>query len=582
MLAAGVLACGPGVARAQYGVGEPQIERVTPRITLAVVPRTILVQRLAAEGFSVGLLSAGIGNASAEQTFRDISAGNREPPPSDAVPGLLESTLARAGLRGSLRRIEVSPDELSGLIARLRGADMLIAVGKPPPSRNAALPIGIAGAGFDGTLTSDSTRTRGYVLSTDLAPTILRRLGLPIPGEMDGEPIRAVGDVDPDAVDELGDRMTAVADRRIRELTLCLAIWIVAALALGLLPGRRRAAAAWLGLAFAYLPVLLLVGAAIRPHHADVEGLLVAAGAAGLAALTLRVLPGWWAAAVACAVTIGGYGIDVLAGSELTRLSLLGPDPIYGARFYGIGNELEALFAVMVPVGVGAGLSAWRQSGKAVNERGAVLAFVLGGLLTALVFGAGRFGADVGAAIVLPVGAVVAAWVVLAEASPALGPIRATKRQRLVAATILAAPPLVLALLILIDLVSGANAHLTRSVIDAGGASNLSETVQRRLELSAHDFSQAAGKPLFWVVIVGLVVAIGRWRRIDAWLRPYRLARAGLIGACAAVAVGVLVNDSGATFLVLGTLALGASLAYAWSRTGEIRSSPRNASVSDG
>ena len=118
-----------------------------------------------------------------------------------------------------------------------------------------------------------------------------------------------------------------------------------------------------------------------------------------------------------------------------------------------------------------------------------------------------------------------------------------------------------------IDLVSGGNSHLTRSVLDAGGAGDLADVAQRRLELSAHDFAQAAGNPLFWIVMVGIAVAATRLRRIDAWLRPVPAVRAGLIGACAAVAAGVLVNDSGATFLTLGALALGAALAFAWAQT---------------
>jgi hypothetical protein len=566
-IAAGVVACG-GAAPAQ---ARP------PVVTLALVPRTTLVQRLADTGFSVGLLSAGIGNVPAEETYRDISAGNREPPPSDAVPGLLQSTLSRAGLSDSLRKVQVAPDDLSRLVARLRGGDLLIALGKPPPPNDRALPIGIAGAGFDGTLTSDSTRTSGYVLSTDLAPTILHRLGVSIPDEMDGEPIRAKGDIDPGAVIELGDRMTAVADRRIRELTICIAVWLLAALAIGRKPARRRAAAAWLGLAFAYLPLLLLAGAAIEPKYADVEGLLVAGGAAALGALTLIVVGGWWAAAVACGVTVIAYAIDMLTGSELTRLSLLGPDPIYGARFYGIGNELEALFAVMVPVGVGAGLSAWRKSGKPLNERVAVLAFVVAGLLAAALFAVGRFGADVGAAIVLPVGAVVAALSVPVVDFSGYEPGKSTRapRRRVVAALV-CLPFIAVASLAVIDLASGANAHLTRSVLDAGGANDLADLAERRLRLSAHDFAQAAANPLFWMVVVGIVLAIARWRRIDAWLTPAPIARAGLIGACAAVAAGVLVNDSGATFLVLGGLALGAFLAYAWAQTGEIGGSRRN------
>jgi hypothetical protein len=306
------------------------------------------------------------------------------------------------------------------------------------------------------------------------------------------------------------------------------------------------------------------------------EGLLVGLGAAALAALTVAFASGWRGLAIGCGITVVAYAIDVIAGSGLTRLSLLGPNPIFGVRFYGIGNELEALFAVMVPAAVGAGLSAYTGWGRAVTRGAAIAAFLVAGAIGAIVFGAGAFGADVGAAIVLPVGAVVAAG-----ALPTLGSIRPTTRRSLLIPLVLT-PFIALVLLVLIDLVSGGSSHLTRTVIDAGGASDLADVAQRRLELSAHDFAQAAANPLFWVVIVGLGVAIARWRRIDAWLTPAPIARAGLIGACAAVAVGVLVNDSGATFLVLGGLALGAFLAYAWSQTGEIGGSPRNGRVDRG
>src|SRR5262249_38765605 len=186
----------------------------------------------------------------------------------------------------------------------------------------------------------------------------------------------------------------------------CLLSWIAVALATAGL-GRGRIAAAWVGLAFAYLPLMLLAAAAIEPG-AVAEAVLVGLGAATLAAIGLRLLPGWRALAIACAIRVIAYAIDVIAGSELTRLSLLGPNPIYGVRFYGIGNELEALFAVMVPVAVGAGLTACARLGKRVSGGVAIAAFLGTALIGGVVFGTGRFGADVGAAIVLPVGGVVA------------------------------------------------------------------------------------------------------------------------------------------------------------------------------
>ncbi len=349
-------------------------------------------------------------------------------------------------------------------------------------------------------------------------------------------------------------------------------------------PAARRWALAWLALAFAYMPLMLLAGAAIEPS-AVAEAVLVGLGAAALAAVTVRFVPGWWALAIACAITVSAYAVDVIAGSGLTALSLLGPNPIFGVRFYGIGNELEALIAVMVPVGVGAGLSAYSGWGRGVSRRGAGAAFVIAGLVAALVFAAGRFGADVGAAIVLPVGAAVAV-VALPDDFEHFAPNTGGQSLEIVFSAVLfaviAVPIAALVLLAFIDLVSGGNAHLTRSVLDAGGAGDLADVAERRLRLSAHDFGQAAGNPLFWVVVVGICAAIAQRRRIDAWLRPAPMARAGLIGACAAVAVGVLVNDSGATFLTLGALALGAFLAFARSQAPEFSNSPRNRRESAG
>jgi hypothetical protein len=616
-------------------------------VTVVVLPEGATVHGLTAAGLSPGVMSAGIGSVPAGQTYLDISQGNRideslydrplpplrsigarvpgwgeivqraEGAPANIVPGLLASSVLSRGMRSvggpatksaalvAARRDGVVGRETGGtltvvsaglgVVAKLARSlprdGLLIAFASPPPVKDRALPIGIAGPGFGGNLTSDSTRTDGYVLSTDVAPTILRLLGVPVPSQMDGEPIRSEGAVDPGAVEDLAERMSVIPDRRAPVVIASLIAWIaVAALAALVVPEARRAAPAWLALAFAYMPLTLLAGAALEPSGA-VEGLLVGLGAAALAGLTLWLVRGWWPLAVACAITLTAYGIDVIAGSPLTRLSLLGPNPIFGVRFYGIGNELEALIAVMVPVGVGAGLSAYSGWGRAVSRRGAMAAFLSAAVIASIVFGAGRFGADVGAAIVLPVGAAVAAASLPKanlEAFAHPGTQNASNpgpgwRRRQVAAFI-ATPFVALVFLALIDLVSGGNAHLTRSVLDAGGAGNLADIAQRRLELSADDFAQAAGNPLFWIVMVGITVAATQWRRIDAWLRPAPAARAGLIGACAAVAVGVLVNDSGATFLTLGALALGAALAFAWAQDSPvirrtppmIRRTPRN------
>ena len=248
-------------------------------MTIAVLPHTVTVGKLASiHGMGVALLSAGIGDVPAEQTYLDVSQGARIPAslydrplprtpirhgagdgvqkaparqwamvreradsaPANIVPGLLGTTLgARASARSDTGAAGLMLADERGVIAgracrsacpvvvvesadlatvrrqaaHLRGNDLLIAMERPPPASNQGLSLGIAGSGFDGTLTSDSTRMRGFVLSTDLAPTILARLGITTPADMTGEPIRTDGAADASYVQDLQDRLAQVGPR---------------------------------------------------------------------------------------------------------------------------------------------------------------------------------------------------------------------------------------------------------------------------------------------------------------------------------------------------------------------------------
>jgi len=449
---------------------------------------------------------------------------------------------------------------VSALLRTLHANDLLIAIARPTGRSEAPLAIGIAGRGFDGNLTSDSTRTNGYVLSTDIAPTILGWFGAPVPSEMSGQPIRSEGSVDPGAIVSLTDRMGVVSHRRGPVIGLSIAAWVAAALIVVLASRGRlaRPAVRVLGLSVVSLPLVLLAGAALEPSQ-GAERLLLLLGAPALAEATLAVLSGYRALAVASAVTVVAYAVDVIAGSGLTSLSLLGPNPGLGVRFYGIGNELEALLAVLVVAGCGAALSGFL---PALAPRRSALAFLGAGLLCAFVFAAGRFGADVGAAIVFPVGAAVAAVLV------------AGRGRRSALLLVVAAPFGALALLALIDLVSGANAHLTRSVLDAGGLGGLADVAQRRLQLSAHSFARPVLLVFLPVVLVLAALAVLRRDRLRAWLRDAPAMRAGLLGALAATAIGTLANDSGALLLEIGAAYLLVFTGFAWTERPPSRERP--------
>jgi hypothetical protein len=595
-------AIGATIALALLLVLAPAADAARPdRVNVVIWPADTTLGDLAAAGFSPGLMSAGLGTVPPDQTYLDIGQGNRvfdslydeelpsrrrecwrwmetvearaESAPADIVPFLLNREARSHGAavfwlgdvacpfggfpggegpvgfrtlfygEAPLSKREKAP--------RFLGPDRLtIAIARPTGETDAPLPIGIAGAGFDGNLTSDSTRMDGYVLSTDVAPTILDHFGITIPSEMSGQPIRSEGSVDVAAIESLGDRMEVISSRRGPVIGVNIVVWLLALALVALLSRGRlaRPAVRVAGLAIVYLPLVLLLGAALERGETG-ERLLVLLLCPLLAVATLALLRGYRALAVASAVTVLAYAIDAIAGSPLTSLSLLGPNPGLGVRFYGIGNELEALLAVLVVAGTGAGLAGFVPQRP---PRVASITFVLTGLLAAFVFAAGRFGADVGAAIVFPVGAIVAAMAV------------AGRGRRPLLLAVVAAPVAVLALLALIDLLSGANAHLTRSVLDAGGLGDLADVAQRRLQLSAQSFARPVLLAFLPVVIAIATLAYLRRDRLRAWLSGAPAMRAGLLGALAATAIGTLANDSGALLLEIGTAYLLVYTGFAW------------------
>lgn len=513
--------------------------------------------------------------------------------PANLIPGLLGGSLAGAGVpihvdpslrtpaliaaerdgrvaRGAAGECVTGPCptgfdlvlanlvDLPAIAGRLRGDDLLIAIERPPPPPRELLTIGIAGRGFDGDLTSPTTRSDGLVTTTDLGPTILERFGVAVPRQMSGRPIRAEGGVDATAVSARAQRLSVIGKRRNPVIFTNALLWLLAAVtAIVVTRGRAaRTVLPWLALACVYLPLPLLVGATLEPTRLA-ERLIVGFGAPLLALLTLRLVRGYAALAVACAVTVGAYAVDVIAGSPLSSLSLIGPNPAIGVRFFGIGNELEATVAVLVPVGAGAAVAAWSKGRlDPQTRRTAALVFLGAGAVTAVIFGLGRFGADVGAVIVLTIGAAVAAAVVSGVAG---------RRRTLM--LVLAAPVLALAALAALDLALGGGAHLTSTVLRGGGASSLGDVFDRRLRLSAKSFGHNAGSPYLYLSILVIVLAVVKRRTIAATFERSPAALAGLCGAAAATIVGTLANDSGALLLMVGTAYVLAAGGFFWAHS---------------
>jgi hypothetical protein len=510
--------------------------------------------------------------------------------PADIEPGLLATTLEEAGIAIAARPLAGSPalmaadrhgliertdscrpgicrgvtilavrtDALRRLADRLRpgSGDLLIAIERPPPERE-LLAVGIAGEGFDGrALTSDSTRMDGYVLATDLLPTILDRYGIAVPGEADGQPITATADAaDVASIAEREARLGEVSSRRWEVLAVNFVIWVGALLVLTLID--RRLAGPLFGVlatAMAIVPAILLLAAAVTPSEL-VERLMVGAGAPLLAGLGIAAL---WprigsraphgAFAAAAAISIVATAIDVVIGSPLTALSLLGPNPALGVRFFGIGNELEAAVGAMLLLAVGAAVTAL---GPRDPRRAVAIAVAAVTVVAVLAFAPGRFGADVGAAITFPAGA--AATIVVA--------LRLGARK---AALVIAAPIVALAALVVFDIVIPGDSHLTRSVLAAGGLDDLGDVFDRRITLAARSFPRYLGSPFFIAALAAIAIAIVFRRQVISWFAGRPAALAGTAGAVTATIVGTLANDSAALLLMIGTGYVAAYCGLTW------------------
>jgi hypothetical protein len=265
---------------------------------------------------------------------------------------------------------------------------------------------------------------------------------------------------------------------------------------------------------------------------------------AALAALTDRLVPWPRGIALPAAVMVAVHVLDLLFGSTLIVRSLLGPNPLLGARFYGIGNELEITLAVATLLGLGAALAG-------ASTRTATWGIAGAGLFVAFVLSWGRLGADVGAALTLGLG-------VAAAAVYSAG--RGSWRSR--TAIVIGAPAVAIGLLAALDLATGGDAHFTRSVLRAGGLDELAQVAQRRFELSYSSLGRGAIGPLVVVAAVAVGLGFRSRKRLLANLDGLPAMRAGLYGALVAVVGGALTNDSGPVIFLIGTTYLALAVGY--------------------
>lgn len=319
------------------------------------------------------------------------------------------------------------------------------------------------------------------------------------------------------------------------------------------------------GLAFAMIPLLAVGGASLwrarRMSHpvwsgtdqpANTSGASIgqAAGMERAVAMPQQGPVAWpigMMPAIAAAVLGAVILLDSLTGSRLQLTSLLGNQPLYGGRFYGISNHLAGILLAAWIMGLIA-LFAVR---PALRRRWRVLITGLSGLVVLLIAALPRFGADAGSAILF--------GPVLILALIAVAGVR-LRTGHLFAA--LAAGGALVVAVAAFDYLRGPDnwSHLGLfiSTVITDPAAALAQQVDRVTRMLEPLWVMPLLAIPVVLAIIAVTVLVLRSRRMRAWDAQVPGARglrtAGMLGAW----FGALTNDTGLVLLtaayVLGTV----------------------------
>jgi hypothetical protein len=501
-----------------------------------------------------------------ETTVPAIAAANEQGHVNALSLGPLDTLARRAQELSASRRLVVvgippgptGRAQIDALIAA-RTSDELLMVGQLPPSpperaisrpppRYFKQPAFAVDDGKTGSPTSNTTRRDGLVSAIDVAPTALDWLGIDAPKKMRGEVIESGSKMSAKRLEQLRRRWADVRGaRQSSSFRAVIALAGVIFLLLGALRGIRAAIGPSLrigALGLMWWPTMVLISGALEPRARLVEIAFIGSTSIALAVLSDRLLPWPRGPILPVAVAMVAYTADLANGGELLTRSALGPSVAFGARFYGVSNELEPLLPILLLTGLAAAVT-----GHPITKR-TPLVYALAGFVLAIIVGWGRLGADVGGVITVGMGIAVATLLML--------PGGITKRALVLTALV---PVGAIAFLILIDLGLSGGDHLSRNLLRTENSSEIWELVSRRYEL-AFRVLKSGRTPAYFL---GAALAVAFALRNRQWLYanlPHRSWAAVLVGGLAAGVAGTLTNDSGPVLLVNAVIALGGVTAY--------------------
>lgn len=232
-------------------------------------------------------------------------------------------------------------------------------------------------------LYSPSTHRQGIVAMYDLAPTILRQFNLEQPVEMVGMPLQAVSAENAMPQLMLMNKEAAQVYKLRPQLLYPFVIYQIIVLLISLLLVLLQWSNSYRIMA---LPLYSLL---ISPFTMLLMGWLVRLGWSSQELVVFFILflftSAWIATRfhvygsliVICALTVILLFIDGFTGNLAMRSSVLGYDPMFGARYYGVGNEYMGVWIGAAILGVAGSMYYWRESKLAVVGSGLLFLGIL-------------------------------------------------------------------------------------------------------------------------------------------------------------------------------------------------------------
>lgn len=520
------------------------------------------------------LESAYAGAASAGARFIVVDPGDLAR--AYALSSSTTSEAAAATKVGALR----STDNVVGMVARTMTRDDLLVVLAPAVPEVKDQPPGFAPVILSGALdpaaparaglvNAPSTRRVGVCTIMDVTATLVDAAGVGSAPEMIGSPIRGTGDASlAERVTLLGRlNSTALSVEGIRTstlniyITLTIIMLLVAAAFVGergrMLPQRARGLTrALLMLSLAFAPAGLLMFTIVRWPSSPVVAAVTLVGTAVLIwAITLYATRGrrlGVAMLSMTALTTAVLVVDQWLGAPLSYAGIFGYSPLFGARYYGIGNEMAGALLGSSMVSGALVLDLFRDRPWASMARR--VGWPVLGAVIVVTTAAPFLGANIGAVAWMTVGFLVSGLVLA-------GKRVLTWRNAAIAVA------LVLMLLVAataIDVLGGAGGtHLGRAASGTGqnGADVLLSIVSRKAETNMRIFGRTNWTWLLLAVLV--VLGYMRWRpkgEFAVTLARYPALAAAMAGSLAAGLVGYFTEDSGIIIPALALLPIGVAV----------------------